>query len=99
MVRADICRKRVSQDPPRQAQGCWVCGLPTVGPTVPRMAARQLGGFQEAEEGGSRLHAQVTPPVVERSQGHWEARGVTQVELLPQSWDQEGGEVRPTHLA
>lgn len=52
-------------------------------------AARQLGGSQEAEEGGSRLHAQVTPPVVERSRGHREARGVTQVELPPQSWDRE----------
>lgn len=70
MVLADICRKWVSQDLPRQAQGCWVCSLPTVGPTVPRMAARQLGGSHEAEEGGSRLHAQVTPLVVERSQGH-----------------------------
>lgn len=40
-------------------------------------------------EGGSRLHAQVTPPIVERSRGHREARGVTQVALPPQSWDRE----------
>lgn len=52
-------------------------------------AARQLVGSQETEGGGSRLHAPVTPPVVERSQGHRKARGVTQVELPPQSWDRE----------
>lgn len=73
--------------------GCWVCISPPWAPQSPEWlrthAARQLGGSQEAEEGGSRLHAQVTPPAVEGSRGHQEARGETQVELPPQSWDQE----------